>query len=151
MALCDMCTLLFPSPGLMYMYTFGNHNKPLSPISVCFIWQTFSEVSFRPTRKSKQYYKSFIFYYGILHHQNFQFCFFSLKSQDQHFTNKSKQNFRTIGRQYYQRTFSFRNFLCFFGSEKCEGVKFIRKVFQFIFLIIFFLLLSFFVFGKKNL
>ncbi|CAH0546598.1 unnamed protein product [Brassicogethes aeneus] len=38
MALCDMFTLLVPSPWLIYMYTFGNHYKPLWPISLCYSW-----------------------------------------------------------------------------------------------------------------
>ncbi|XP_049819701.1 sex peptide receptor [Aethina tumida] len=38
MALCDVFTLLVPSPWLIYMYTFGNHYKPLWPISLCYAW-----------------------------------------------------------------------------------------------------------------
>lgn len=45
MALCDMLTLVFPSPGLIYMYTFGNHFKPLTPISACHAWYVLNEVS----------------------------------------------------------------------------------------------------------
>ncbi|KAG4076060.1 hypothetical protein HA402_010855 [Bradysia odoriphaga] len=44
MALCDMFTILFPAPGLWYMYTFGNHYKPLAPISACYAWNVFNEV-----------------------------------------------------------------------------------------------------------
>lgn len=46
MALCDMFTLLFPAPWLIYMYTLGNHYKPLWPISLCYIWFVMHEVSF---------------------------------------------------------------------------------------------------------
>lgn len=45
MALCDMFTLLFPAPWLIYMYTFGNHYKPLWPISTCYAWSVMHEVS----------------------------------------------------------------------------------------------------------
>ncbi|KAK9675237.1 Serpentine type 7TM GPCR chemoreceptor Srw [Popillia japonica] len=45
MALCDMFTLLFPAPWLIYMYTLGNHYKPLWPISLCYIWFVMHEVS----------------------------------------------------------------------------------------------------------
>lgn len=45
MALCDMFTLLFPAPWLIYMYTFGNHYKPLWPISTCYAWAVMHEVS----------------------------------------------------------------------------------------------------------
>lgn len=45
MALSDMFTLLFPAPWLFYMYTFGNHYKPLSPVSACFAWTAMNEVS----------------------------------------------------------------------------------------------------------
>lgn len=45
MALCDMFTLLFPAPWLIYMYTFGNHYKPLWPISICRAWNIMHEVS----------------------------------------------------------------------------------------------------------
>lgn len=45
MALCDMFTLLFPAPWLIYMYTFGNHYKPLWPISICYFWNVMHEVS----------------------------------------------------------------------------------------------------------
>uniref|UniRef100_A0A182Y1F0 G-protein coupled receptors family 1 profile domain-containing protein n=5 Tax=Anopheles stephensi TaxID=30069 RepID=A0A182Y1F0_ANOST len=43
MALCDMFTLLFPAPGLIYMYTFGNHYKPLAPIIACYVWNALNE------------------------------------------------------------------------------------------------------------
>lgn len=44
MALCDMFTVLFPAPGLVYMFTFGNHYKPLAPIPACYAWNAFNEV-----------------------------------------------------------------------------------------------------------
>lgn len=44
MALCDMFTLLLPAPWLIYMYTFGNHYKPLYPISLCYAWNIMHEV-----------------------------------------------------------------------------------------------------------
>ncbi|KAL0273543.1 UNVERIFIED_CONTAM: hypothetical protein PYX00_006175 [Menopon gallinae] len=44
MALSDMFTLLFPAPWLFYMYTFGNHYKPLSPVAACYLWRTMNEV-----------------------------------------------------------------------------------------------------------
>ncbi|XP_017786519.1 PREDICTED: sex peptide receptor [Nicrophorus vespilloides] len=44
MALCDMLTLLIPAPWLIYMYTFGNHYKPIWPISVCYAWSVMHEV-----------------------------------------------------------------------------------------------------------
>lgn len=44
MALSDMFTLLFPAPWLFYMYTFGNHYKPLSPVSACYAWNIMNEV-----------------------------------------------------------------------------------------------------------
>lgn len=45
MALCDMFTLLLPAPWLIYMYTFGNHYKPLYPISLCYAWNIMHEVN----------------------------------------------------------------------------------------------------------
>ncbi|KAJ8964785.1 hypothetical protein NQ314_004640 [Rhamnusium bicolor] len=45
MALCDMFTLVVPAPWLIYMYTFGNHYKPLWPVSLCFAWTVMHEVS----------------------------------------------------------------------------------------------------------
>lgn len=45
MALCDMFTLLVPSPWFIYMYTFGNHYKPLWPVSLCYAWNVMHEVS----------------------------------------------------------------------------------------------------------
>lgn len=45
MALCDMFTLLFPAPWLFYMYTFGNHYKPLYPVEACYAWNVMNEVS----------------------------------------------------------------------------------------------------------
>nr|XP_022910723.1 sex peptide receptor [Onthophagus taurus] len=44
MAICDMCTLLFPAPWLIYMYTLGNHSKPLWPIGACYSWFVMHEV-----------------------------------------------------------------------------------------------------------
>nr|CAD7585973.1 unnamed protein product [Timema genevievae] len=44
MALSDMFTLLFPAPWLFYMYTFGNHYKPLSPVGACYVWSIMHEV-----------------------------------------------------------------------------------------------------------
>ncbi|XP_028159569.1 sex peptide receptor-like [Ostrinia furnacalis] len=43
MALCDMFTMLFPAPWLFYMYTFGNHYKPLSPVRACQAWNYMNE------------------------------------------------------------------------------------------------------------
>ncbi|RZC34456.1 7TM GPCR Srw domain containing protein, partial [Asbolus verrucosus] len=43
MALCDMFTLLVPAPWLIYMYSFGNHYKPLWPISLCYAWNVMHE------------------------------------------------------------------------------------------------------------
>lgn len=54
MALCDMFTLLLPAPWLIYMYTFGNHYKPLYPISLCYAWNIMHEVSFNSTFSFKQ-------------------------------------------------------------------------------------------------
>lgn len=44
MALCDLFTLLVPAPWLIYMYTFGNHYKPLWPRSLCYAWNMMHEV-----------------------------------------------------------------------------------------------------------
>lgn len=44
MALCDMFTLVFPAPGIIYMYTFGNHYKPLAPIAACYAFIALGEV-----------------------------------------------------------------------------------------------------------
>jgi neuromedin U receptor 1 len=44
MALCDMFTVLIPAPWLIYMYSFGNHYKPLWPISLCYAWNVMHEV-----------------------------------------------------------------------------------------------------------
>ncbi|XP_049831337.1 sex peptide receptor [Schistocerca gregaria] len=44
MALSDMLTLLFPAPWLFYMYTFGNHYKPLAPTSACYAYHIMNEV-----------------------------------------------------------------------------------------------------------
>jgi hypothetical protein len=44
MALSDMFTLLFPAPWLFYMYTFGNHYKPLSPPAACYAWYAMNEI-----------------------------------------------------------------------------------------------------------
>lgn len=45
MALCDMFTLLVPAPWLIYMYTLGNHWKPLWPMGLCYAWNAMHEVS----------------------------------------------------------------------------------------------------------
>lgn len=44
MALSDMLTLLFPAPWLLYLYTFGNHNKPLRPLAACYAYNYMNEV-----------------------------------------------------------------------------------------------------------
>ncbi|KAI8033947.1 hypothetical protein M5D96_013279 [Drosophila gunungcola] len=44
MAICDMLTVIFPAPGLWYMYTFGNHYKPLHPVSMCLAFSIFNEI-----------------------------------------------------------------------------------------------------------
>uniref|UniRef100_A0A182JY91 G-protein coupled receptors family 1 profile domain-containing protein n=1 Tax=Anopheles christyi TaxID=43041 RepID=A0A182JY91_9DIPT len=44
MALCDMFTLIFPAPGLLYMYTFGNYYRPLSPVIACYVWNALNEI-----------------------------------------------------------------------------------------------------------
>lgn len=44
MALSDMFTLLFPAPWLLYLYTFGNHHKPLRPLSACYAYNYMNEV-----------------------------------------------------------------------------------------------------------
>ncbi|KAI8116381.1 Sex peptide receptor [Lucilia cuprina] len=44
MAIYDMLTVIFPAPGIWYMYTFGNHYKPLQPVSVCYIYQILNEI-----------------------------------------------------------------------------------------------------------
>ncbi|CAG9864703.1 unnamed protein product [Phyllotreta striolata] len=44
MALCDMFTLLVPAPWLIYMYTLGNHYKPLWPTSLCYAWNLMHEI-----------------------------------------------------------------------------------------------------------
>lgn len=43
MAICDLLTILFPAPGLIYMYTLRNYDKPLGPASVCYIYYFFNE------------------------------------------------------------------------------------------------------------
>ncbi|XP_061398281.1 uncharacterized protein LOC133333990, partial [Musca vetustissima] len=43
MAICDMLTVIFPAPGLWYMYSFGNHYKPLHPVSLCWAFNLFNE------------------------------------------------------------------------------------------------------------
>lgn len=40
-----MLTVIFPAPGMLYMYTFGNHYKPLHPASMCYAYNVFHEVS----------------------------------------------------------------------------------------------------------
>lgn len=44
MALSDMFTLLFPAPWLLYLYTFGNHNRPLKPLAACYAYNYMNEV-----------------------------------------------------------------------------------------------------------
>ena len=44
MALSDMLTLLFPAPWLLYLYTFGNHNRPLRPLAACYAYNYMNEV-----------------------------------------------------------------------------------------------------------
>ena len=44
MALSDMLTLLFPAPWLLYLYTFGNHHRPLRPLSACYAYNYMNEV-----------------------------------------------------------------------------------------------------------
>jgi len=44
MALSDMFTLLCPAPWLFYMYTFGNHYKPLYPVSACYLYYIMHEI-----------------------------------------------------------------------------------------------------------
>ena len=43
MAICDLLTILFPAPGLIYMYTLRNYDKPLGPATVCYIYYFFNE------------------------------------------------------------------------------------------------------------
>lgn len=44
MALSDMLTLLFPAPWLLYLYTFGNHHRPLRPLAACYAYNYMNEV-----------------------------------------------------------------------------------------------------------
>ncbi|XP_030572863.1 sex peptide receptor isoform X1 [Drosophila novamexicana] len=44
MAICDLLTVVFPAPGLWYMYTFGNHYKPMHPVSMCLAYSIFNEI-----------------------------------------------------------------------------------------------------------
>ncbi|XP_018324154.1 sex peptide receptor [Agrilus planipennis] len=44
MALCDMFTLLIPAPWFIYMYTFGNHYRPLAPVGVCYAYNVMNEI-----------------------------------------------------------------------------------------------------------
>ncbi|XP_063710031.1 sex peptide receptor [Culicoides brevitarsis] len=44
MAICDLLTVLFPAPGILYMYTFGNHYKPIAPAAWCYLWNAFNEI-----------------------------------------------------------------------------------------------------------
>ena len=37
-ALCNILTALFPAPWFLYMYTFGNHYKPLTPAVACYCY-----------------------------------------------------------------------------------------------------------------
>lgn len=67
MALCDMFTVLIPAPWLIYMYTFGNHYKPLWPISLCYAWNAMHEV--------RHFYKTLSFIKYAKH--NIPDCIFS--------------------------------------------------------------------------
>ncbi|XP_058974980.1 uncharacterized protein LOC131801037 [Musca domestica] len=53
MAICDMLTVIFPAPGLWYMYSFGNHYKPLHPVSLCWAYNIFNEKRGRTSRRIK--------------------------------------------------------------------------------------------------
>ncbi|CAL8111659.1 unnamed protein product [Orchesella dallaii] len=44
MALTDTLMALFPAPWLLYMYTFGNHYKPLSPVVMCYAYTIMTEI-----------------------------------------------------------------------------------------------------------
>lgn len=61
MALCDMLTLLFPAPWLFYMYTLGNHYKPLSPAGLCYAYRVMHEVCI----SSIDYLNIFYYFIGI--------------------------------------------------------------------------------------
>lgn len=63
MAICDLLTIVFPgkffsftfselqlmksfscsAPGFFYMYTFGQHYKPMGPVNFCYLWTLFNE------------------------------------------------------------------------------------------------------------
>ncbi|XP_055390097.1 sex peptide receptor [Condylostylus longicornis] len=43
MAWCDMLTVLFPAPGFFYMYSLGNHYKPITSPVACYAFNTFNE------------------------------------------------------------------------------------------------------------
>lgn len=68
MALCDMFTLLCPAPGLIYMLTLGNHNRPLSSVAACHAWIAFYEVriesdySFGQRRRSAERWTLSLYY-----------------------------------------------------------------------------------------
>lgn len=42
-AISDMLTVAFPTPWLLYFYTFGYHYKPFYPPAVCYIWAIMNE------------------------------------------------------------------------------------------------------------
>lgn len=66
-------TYFRPFTGIMYMYTFGNHYKPIAPAAWCYIWNAFNEVSIFILSTyiqrvafiypEKNYYFSHIFYF----------------------------------------------------------------------------------------
>jgi len=43
MAICDILTILFPAPVLIYMYTLKNHYRPLGPTTFCYIYLFLNE------------------------------------------------------------------------------------------------------------
>ncbi|XP_037072830.1 sex peptide receptor-like [Pollicipes pollicipes] len=43
MAISDMLTLLLPAPWMLYLYTFGNYNKPLDSVYACYMYVTLTE------------------------------------------------------------------------------------------------------------
>ncbi|TDG42439.1 hypothetical protein AWZ03_011136 [Drosophila navojoa] len=53
MAICDLLTVAFPAPGLWYMYTFGNHYKPMHPASMCLVYSIFNEKKMKMKLKKK--------------------------------------------------------------------------------------------------
>ncbi|XP_043200115.1 sex peptide receptor-like [Amphibalanus amphitrite] len=43
MAISDMLTLLLPAPWLLYLYTFGNYNRPMDSVYACYAYVTLTE------------------------------------------------------------------------------------------------------------